>query len=101
MRKSDEDWVKKCMNIRVEDRRLVGKNKKDMDRECGSRYGRTRDRQRRHPLQEEMETECYEEEVQPYWKTDYKRIIIIYHIAIGQKKLCIMMFLLLIYMLLL
>ena len=24
-----------------------------------------------------METECYEEEVQPYWKMDYKPIITI------------------------
>ena len=45
--------------------------KKDMVRECGSGYGRTRDRQ------EEMETESYVEEVQFYRKTDHKLIIII------------------------
>ena len=49
MRKGDEDWVKKCMEYRV---------------------GR--------PRQKEMEKECYEEEVQPYRKVDYKPIIYIY-----------------------
>ena len=39
--RSDEDWVKKCMAYRVEDRRPVGKTKKDMVRECRSEYGRT------------------------------------------------------------
>ena len=37
MRKGDEDWVKKCMEYRVEGR----KTKKDMDRECRSGYGQT------------------------------------------------------------
>ena len=41
MRKNDEDWVKKC-------RRPIGIHRKDMVRECGSGYGRTRDRQRSH-----------------------------------------------------
>ena len=39
MRKSDEDWVKKSMEYRVEFRRPVGS--KDMVIECGNGYGRT------------------------------------------------------------
>ena len=56
----DEDWVKKCMDFRVEGRRPV-------------------ERPRRTWLESEeadMERECYEEEVQPYPKMDYKPIII-------------------------
>ena len=41
MRKGDEDWVKKCLVYRVEDRRPDWKTKKDMVRECRSGYGRT------------------------------------------------------------
>ena len=41
--------------------------------ECESRYDRTRDRQKRYPGQEEIETESYEEEVQPHWKTNMNR----------------------------
>ena len=43
LRKGDEDWVKKCMEYRVEGRRQKTgwKTKKDMVRECRSRYGRT------------------------------------------------------------
>ena len=67
-----------------------GKSKKAMGKECGSGYGITRDRQRRHPGQEERETDCYEEEVQRYWKMDYKLIIYtnssvtiyIYHVVV-------------------
>ena len=54
------------------------KPKKDMVRECRSGYGRTWDWQRRCSWQKEMKKECYEEEVQPYRKTDYKPIIYIY-----------------------
>ena len=77
MRKSDEDWVKKCMEFRVEGRRRVGRPKKDMVRECRYGYGRTWNRQRRCPWQKELEKECYEEGIQTYRKTDYKPIIII------------------------
>ena len=55
MSKGDEDWVKKCMEYRVEGRRLVGRPRKTW--------------------LESVECECYEEEVQPYRKTDYKPII--------------------------
>ena len=41
MRKGDEDWVKKCMEYRVEGRRPFGRPKKDMVRECRSGYDRT------------------------------------------------------------
>ena len=43
MRKSDGDWVKKCMEYRVEDRRqkTYWKTNKDMVIESGSGYGRT------------------------------------------------------------
>ena len=37
IRKGDEDWVKTCMEFRVEGR----KTKKDKVRECRSGYGRT------------------------------------------------------------
>ena len=37
MRKRDEDWVKKCMELK----KTGWKTKKDMARECGSGYGRT------------------------------------------------------------
>ena len=56
MRKGDEDWMKKCMEYRVEGRRPVGR-----------------------PIRTWLE--CYEEEVQPYpyrGKTDFKTIIYIY-----------------------
>ena len=56
MRKSNEDWVKKCMEItELKTEEWL----EDMFREYGSGYGRTRDRQRRNPWQEEMMTECY------------------------------------------
>ena len=41
IRKSDENWVKKIMEFRVEGRRRVGRPKKDMVRECRCGYGRT------------------------------------------------------------
>ena len=44
--------MRKCIEFIVEGRRPVNDRKK-------------------------MEKECYEEEVQPYWKMDYKPIIII------------------------
>ena len=40
------------------------KTNKDMVRECGSGYGGAGYRKRICQLQEEMETKCYEEEVQ-------------------------------------
>ena len=41
MRKSDDDWVNKCMGFRVEGRSPVGR-RKIVGRECGSRYGQIR-----------------------------------------------------------
>ena len=38
-------------------------------------------------IQKEMEKECYEEEVQPYRKLDYKPIIIIIQIINGLLKI--------------
>ena len=77
MRKGDEDWVKKCMEYRVEGRRLVGRPIKtwlesveadmaelEIDKED------VNDRSKG-----EKECECFEEEVQPYRKTDYKPIL--------------------------
>ena len=49
MRKSDDDWVKKCMEFRVERQKTSWKTKKDMVRAYRSGYGRTLDRQRRCP----------------------------------------------------
>ena len=40
MRKGDEDWVKKCMEYRVEGRRPVGRPRKTW-LECRSGYGQT------------------------------------------------------------
>ena len=40
MRKGNEDWVKKCIEYRVEGRRPVGRSRKTC-RECRSGYGRT------------------------------------------------------------
>ena len=76
MREGDEDWVKKCMEFRVEGRRPVGRPRRtwlesveadtaelEIDKED------VHDRKKRR--------ECYEEEVQPHRKMDYKPIIII------------------------
>ena len=69
MRKGDEDWVKKCMEYRVEGRRPVGRPRRTWLESVGADmamievYGK--------------ECECYEEEAQPYRKTDYKPIIYI------------------------
>ena len=46
-----------------------------MVRECGIVYGRTRDAQRRHLYQEELEKECYEWEFISYCKLNHKPII--------------------------
>ena len=48
MRKGDEDWVKKCMEYRVEGKRPVGRPRNTW-LECSSGYGQTWDRQRRCP----------------------------------------------------
>ena len=41
LRKGDEDWVKKCMEYRVETQKTGWKTKKDTVIECRSGYGRT------------------------------------------------------------
>ena len=46
VRKVDEDLTKKCMEIGVEV--SCWKTKKDMVRQCGNIYDRTRDQQTRH-----------------------------------------------------
>ena len=63
-RKGDEDWVKKCMEYRVKDRRPVGRPRKTWLESVEADMAEM-----------EKECECYEEEVQPYRKTDYKPII--------------------------
>ena len=45
-------------------------NKKGMDRKCESRYDRCVDREKWRKIK------CYEEEIHPHRKTDYKPIII-------------------------
>ena len=77
MRKGDEDWVKKCMEYRVEGRIPVGRPRKtwlesveeDMaELEIDKEDVHDRSKWRRN---------VNEEEVQPYRKTDYKPIIYI------------------------
>ena len=62
------DWVKKCMEYRGEGRRSVGRPRKTWLESVEVDMAE---------LEIDKECECYEEEVQPYRKTDYKPIIYI------------------------
>ena len=69
MRKGDEDWVKKCMEYRVEGRRLVGRPRKSLLESVEADMAE---------LEIDIEVngeQSYEEEVQPYRKLDYKPIL--------------------------
>ena len=70
MRKSDVDWIKKCMEFRVERRRPVGIPRPWLESVEADMT--------ELEIDKDMEKECYDEEVQPYRKTDYKTIIIVY-----------------------
>ena len=72
MWKGDEDWVKKCMEYRIEGKIPVG-------------------RPRRISLEsvEADMAECYEEEVQPYRKTDYKPIILYNRLFLIPYQVCL------------
>ena len=75
MRKGDEDWVKKCMEYRVEGRRPVGRPRKTWSESVEADMAKLKiDKEDVHTR---SKCECYEEEVQPYLKTDYKPIIYI------------------------
>ena len=83
MRKGDEDWVKKCMEYRVEGRRPVGRPRKtwlegveaDMaELEIDKEDVQDGKKWRRNVMKKE---------IQPYRKTDYKPILII----IEEKRL--------------
>ena len=75
MRKSDEDWVKKCMEYRVGGRRLVGRSRKPWLESVKADMAELEiDKEDVH---DRSKCECYEEEVQPYRKTDYKPLIYI------------------------
>ena len=72
----DEDWVKKCMEYRVEGRRPVGRPRKtwlesveaDMaELEIDKEYVHDRRKWRRNVVKRKL--------IQPYQKTDYKPII--------------------------
>ena len=65
--KNDEYWVKKCMEIRVKGKRPVGRPIKTWLENVEAYMAE---------LEIDMKTECYEEEDQPYRKTEYKSIII-------------------------
>ena len=71
MRKGDEDWVKKCMEYRVEGRRLVGRPRKTWLESVEADMAELE-------IDKEDVHVHYEEEVQPYRKTDYKQIIYIH-----------------------
>ena len=66
--------MKKYMEYRVEGRRQVGRPMSYLE-SMEADMAELLDRQRICARQEEMEKECYDEEVQPYRKTDYKPII--------------------------
>ena len=74
MRKGDEDWVKKCMEFRVEGRRLVGRPGRTW-LECVEVDMAELEINKEDVHDRKKWRECYEEEVQPYRKTDYKPII--------------------------
>ena len=65
MRKGDEDWVKKCMEFRVEGRSPVERPRRIWLESVEANMA---------------ELEIDKEDVQPYRKMDYKPIIIIYHV---------------------
>ena len=72
MRKGDEDWVKKCMEYRVEGRRPVGRPRKTW----------------LESVEVDMaELEIDKEEVQPYRKTNYKPIIYMYLLYASKEVL--------------
>ena len=79
MRKGDEDWVKKCMEYRVEGRRPVGRPRKTWLESVEADMAELEiDKEDVHDRKKwRMNVECYEEEVQPYRKTDFKPIIYI------------------------
>ena len=83
MRKGDENWVKKCMEYRVEGRRPVGRPRKTWLESVEVDMAELEiDKEDVHDRSMEKDCECYKEEVQPYRKTDYKPIIYIYIITI-------------------
>ena len=74
MRKGDENWVKKCMEYRVEGRRPVGRPRKTWLESVEADMAELEiDKENVHDRKKEKE--CYEEKVQPYRKTGYKPII--------------------------
>ena len=51
-----DDYLKKCMEIRVKGRRPVGKPRKTLVDDVVADISRNRNGQRRRPCQDEMET---------------------------------------------
>ena len=68
IRKGDEDWVKKCIEFRVEGIKPVGRPSRTWLESVEANMAE---------LEIEMEIECHEEEVQSYRKLDYRPIIYI------------------------
>ena len=77
MRKGDEDWVKQCMEFRVDSRRPVGRPRSTWLESIEAVMAELEiNKEDVHDRKKEIEKECYEEEVQLFRKTDYKPIII-------------------------
>ena len=73
MMKNDEDWVKKCMEFRVEGRRPLGRPRRTWLESVETDMAELEiDREVAHDRKK-----CYEEEVQPYRKMDSKPMLII------------------------
>ena len=74
MRKNDDDWVKKCVEYRVKDRRPVGRPRRTWLEGVEADMAKLQiDSEDVHDGRNGEK--IYEEEVQPYRKTDYKRIL--------------------------
>ena len=73
MRTIDEDWVKKCMEHRVEGRRPVGRPTRtwlyNVEADMAEHEIDIED------IHDRNEKVCYKEEIKPNRKTDYKPII--------------------------
>ena len=76
MRKGDKDWVKKCMEYRVEGRRPVGRPRKTWLESVEADMAELEiDKEDDHDRKKWRSS--YEDKVQLYQKTDYKPIIYI------------------------
>ena len=75
MKKNDEDWVEKCMEIKVEGRKPVGTPRKTCLENVETYMSELAT-----SLTVKMEIVYNEEEVQPYRESEYKRMIYKLHL---------------------